>query len=56
MATLTMFAVILLYGAIEIVKHFINRSRVELLKELKQIELRLLELDERLGNVAPPKV
>jgi hypothetical protein len=51
-ASLTSFAVILLYGAIEIVKHFINRARVELLKELKQIELRLLELDERLRSRA----
>lgn len=39
---------ILFYGAIELVKHFINRSRVEILKELKQLELRMVELDERL--------
>ena len=56
MATLALFAVILFYGGLEIIKHFINRSRVELLKELKQIELRMLELDERLRSVAPPKV
>jgi hypothetical protein len=41
---------VLFYGAIELVKHFINRSRVEVLKELKQLELRLLELDERLRS------
>ena len=56
MVTLTTFAVILLYGAIEIIKHMVNRARVELLKELKQIELRLLELDERLRSASPPKV
>ena len=39
---------VLFYGAIELVKHFINRSRVEILKELKQLELRVLEIDERL--------
>jgi hypothetical protein len=50
--SLMTFAVLLLYGAIELVKHFINRARVELLKELKQIELRVLELDERLRSRA----
>lgn len=50
MATLALFAVTLFYGGLEIIKHFVNRSRVELLKELKQIELRLLELDERLRS------
>ena len=34
----------LLIGAVELLKHFINRSRVELLKELKQVQLQVLEL------------
>jgi len=42
--------VILLYGGIELVKHFINRSRVEVLKELKGLELHLLALEERLRD------
>jgi hypothetical protein len=42
--------VFLIYGGIEIVKHFINRSRVEVLKELKSLELHVLALEERLGN------
>jgi hypothetical protein len=41
---------ILICGGIEIVKHFINRSRVEVLKELKGLELQVLELSERLSN------
>ena len=31
-------------GAVELLKHFINRSRVELLKEIKQVQLQVLEL------------
>ena len=42
--------VILIYGGIELVKHFINRSRVEVLKELKGLELHLLALEERLRD------
>jgi hypothetical protein len=34
----------LLIGAVELLKHFINRSRVELLRELKQVQLQVLEL------------
>jgi len=34
----------LLIGAVELLKHFINRSRVELLKEVKQLQLQVLEL------------
>ncbi|HET6882392.1 MAG TPA: hypothetical protein VFI31_19660 [Pirellulales bacterium] len=41
---------VLFYGGLELLKHFINRSRVEILKELKQLELRVLELDERVGG------
>jgi hypothetical protein len=42
--------VFFVYGGIEIVKHFINRSRVEVLKELKSLQLHVLALEERLGN------
>ena len=49
--TLLAFAfLLLLCGGIEIVKHFINRSRVEVLKELKGLELQVHALEERLGN------
>jgi len=34
-------------GAAEIVKHFINRARVELLKETKQLQLLVLRLEVR---------
>ncbi len=40
--------VMILYGAIELLKHFINRSRVEILKEVKGVEMQLLELRELL--------
>ena len=39
---------ILIYGGLEIVKHFINRSRVEILTEIKSLELHVLALEERL--------
>jgi hypothetical protein len=35
--------VILIAAAVEVVKHFINRSRVEILREIKSLELRILE-------------
>ena len=38
----------LIVGAVEVLKHFINRTRVELLKEVKQVQLQVLELQERL--------
>jgi undecaprenyl pyrophosphate phosphatase UppP len=50
MVSLTTMAMVLFCGGLELVKHFINRSRVEVLKELKQIELRVLELNERLRS------
>jgi len=37
----------LIYGAVELLKHFINRSRVELLKEIKQLQLQVLELQAK---------
>jgi hypothetical protein len=38
----------LLFGAVELLKHFINRSRVDLLKEVKQVQLQVLELHDLL--------
>ena len=45
-----MIAVIVLFtcGAIEILKHMINRSRVEMLTEIKQVQLQVLELQASL--------
>ena len=50
---LTVMAVgfmLLISAGIEIVKYFINRSRVEVLKELKGLELQVMALKERLDN------
>jgi hypothetical protein len=33
-----------LYAIAEVLKHFINRSRVEILREVKQVQLQVLEL------------
>lgn len=33
-----------LVGAIELMKHFINRARVDILKEVKQAQLQILEV------------
>ena len=41
----------LLFGMVFLVKHFINRSRVELLKEVKQVQLQVLELHALLNKV-----
>jgi hypothetical protein len=50
---LGIFACFVLIGAaVEMVKYFINRSRVEVLKEVKGLELQLLELKERLLHQA----
>ena len=40
---LAMIGFLDLFGAIEIVKHFVNRSRVEVLKEMKRLEMQVLE-------------
>lgn len=45
---LSMAFFLVIYGAIELIKHFINRSRVEILKELKGLEAQVLELQQRL--------
>jgi hypothetical protein len=41
---------VVLFGTAELLKHFINRSRIELLKEVKQVQLQVLELQASLGN------
>jgi hypothetical protein len=43
----------LLGGAVELLKHFINRARVETLKELKRLELEILELRGSLRGRGP---
>src|SRR5436309_1426112 len=35
-----------IYPSVELLKHFINRGRVDVLRELKQLELRVVELQE----------
>jgi hypothetical protein len=48
------FAGFLLLGAaVELLKHFINRARVEILKEVKRVEMRVLELHELLRGLPP---
>jgi hypothetical protein len=42
----------LLVGATELLKHFINRSRVELLKEIKQVQLQVLEVQKQVQDLA----
>ncbi len=41
---------VLIYPSAELLKHFINRSRVELLKEVKQLQLEVLEVHALLGT------
>jgi hypothetical protein len=48
-----MFGFLTLTAAVVLLQHFINRSRVELLKELKQIQIEVLELREQLRGQAP---
>jgi len=43
-----------LFGAVETVKHFVNRGRVELLKEVKQVQLQVLELQTLLSKSNAP--
>ena len=40
--------VLLIGAAAELLKHFVNRGRVEVLKELKSLEIQLLEIKEQL--------
>jgi len=39
---------VMLYPLAEVLKHFINRGRVEVLKEIKQLQLQVLELQAQL--------
>jgi len=39
-----------LYALAEVLKHFINRARVDLLKEVKQTQVQILELHALLTN------
>ena len=41
-----------LFGAVELLKHFINRARVEMLKEVKKVELEVMELKEMMRGRA----
>lgn len=51
-AWLGIFACFLMIGpAVEMVKYFINRSRVEMLKEVKGLEMQLLEIKEQLRQL-----
>ncbi|MCA9259422.1 MAG: hypothetical protein KDA61_09495 [Planctomycetales bacterium] len=43
LAALATAFIILIYASVELLKFFINRSRVEILRELKSIELKLIE-------------
>jgi hypothetical protein len=43
-----------LFGAIEIAKYEHNQGRVELLKELKQVQLQILELHAQLSKGSTP--
>jgi hypothetical protein len=45
---------LILVASVELLKHFINRSRVELLKELKQLQIEVLELREQLRGQGSP--
>ena len=40
--------VLMLSGAVELIKYFLNRSRLELLKEIKGLELQVRELKDEL--------
>lgn len=42
--------VLFIAGGVEIVKHFINRSRIELLREMKGLESQVQELKDHLSN------
>jgi hypothetical protein len=50
----TMACIWLLYGAVELLKHFMNRYRVELLKEIKHVELQVRELRDAITHGAGP--
>jgi hypothetical protein len=39
-----------IYGAVELLKFFINRARLEVVKDIKGLELRLIEMEGRLRD------
>jgi len=39
---------LIVFGAVEVLKYFISRSRVEILKEIKQVQLQVLDLQAKL--------
>ena len=45
----------LLVGAVELLKHFINRSRVEVLRDLKAVQLELAEIKAQLASQSREK-
>jgi hypothetical protein len=40
-------------AAVELLKYFLNRGHVEMLKEIKRLEIHVLELQEQLQRLAP---
>ena len=42
-----MASLLLIAGAVALLRYFINRRRVELLKEMKGLEVQLLEIKEQ---------
>jgi hypothetical protein len=41
--------VVFAWGGIELIKHHINRCRIDLLKEIKQLQLQVFELERSIG-------
>jgi hypothetical protein len=52
----TLAGFVLIYPSVELLKHFINRSRVEVLKEVKQLQLQVLELQASLEGTGGEKM
>jgi hypothetical protein len=51
---MSFFGIFLLTAAaVELLKYFLNQGRVEMLKEVKRLEIRLLEMQEQLQKQAP---
>jgi hypothetical protein len=44
---------LMIAAAVELLKYFLNRDRVEMLKEVKRLEIHLLEIREQLQKPAP---
>ena len=52
---LTFAFVLLIVGSAELIKHFINRSRVEVLKEMKSLEMMIHDLKSQLAERSDSK-